>query len=130
MLISSWSIALITLTIGTIVYSYIWYVGVNKEWGEGLKGLPLSLAHVALSRLDDQPMHTKNFRPQILTFVKCIFDEQEQRWIIEHEKLLDFLSQLKAGKGLILLATVIEGLLGILIFVRMCTFISVTVCID
>lgn len=110
MFISSWYIALVTIAIGAIVYSYIWYAGVNKEWGEGLKGLPMSLAHVALSKLDDRPMHTKNFRPQILTFLKCIFDENQHRWIIDHEKLLDLLSQLKAGKGLTILATVIKGL--------------------
>ena len=109
MLISSWYIALITLAIGAIVYSYIWYAGVNKEWGEGLKGLPLSLAHVALSRLDDRPMHTKNFRPQILTFIKCIFNEYQHRWVIDHDKMLHLLSQLKAGKGLVIVATVIQG---------------------
>ncbi|CAF0780703.1 unnamed protein product [Rotaria sordida] len=109
MLISSWYIALISLAIGIIVYIYIWYAGANKEWGEGLKGLPMSIAHVALSRLDDRPMHTKNFRPQILAFIKCIYNENQHRWMIEHEKVLDLLSQLKAGKGLIILATVIKG---------------------
>ena len=109
MLISSWYIALIALAIGGIVYGYIWYAGVNKEWGEGLKGLPMSLAHVALARLDDRPMHTKNFRPQILTFIKCSYHESQHRWAIEHEKMLDLLSQLKAGKGLVILATVIQG---------------------
>ncbi|CAF3507605.1 unnamed protein product [Rotaria sp. Silwood1] len=109
MLISSWYIALISLAIGVIVYIYIWYAGANKEWGEGLKGLPMSIAHVALSRLDDRPMHTKNFRPQILAFIKCIYNENQHRWMIEHEKVLDLLSQLKAGKGLIILATVIQG---------------------
>jgi potassium/chloride transporter 4/5/6 len=111
MLISSWYIALITLAIGAIVYIYIWYAGANKEWGEGLKGLPMSIAHVALSRLDDRPMHTKNFRPQILAFIKCIYNENQHRWMIEHEKVLDLLSQLKAGKGLVILATVIQGLI-------------------
>jgi potassium/chloride transporter 4/5/6 len=112
MLISSWYIALITLIIGAIVYIYIWYAGVNKEWGEGLKGLPMSIAHVALSHLDNQRlMHTKNFRPQILTFLKCIYNENQHRWIIEHEKILDLLSQLKAGKGLIILATIIQGMI-------------------
>ncbi len=111
MLISSWYIALITLAIGAIVYLYIWYAGANKEWGEGLKGLPISIAHVALSHLDDRPMHTKNFRPQILTFIKCVYNENQHRWMIEHEKVLDLLSQLKAGKGLVILATVIQGLI-------------------
>jgi hypothetical protein len=31
--------------------------------------------------------------------------------MIEHEKVLDLLSQLKAGKGLVILATVIQGLI-------------------
>lgn len=109
MLISSWYIALIALVIGAIVYIYIWYARANKEWVEGLKGLPISIAHVALSHLDDRPMHTKNFRPQILVFLECNYNEDQHRWLIEHEKILDLLSQLKAGKGLIILSTIIKG---------------------
>ncbi|CAM4755083.1 unnamed protein product [Rotaria magnacalcarata] len=112
MLISSWYIALISLVVGAIVYIYIWYTGANKEWGEGLKGLPMSVAHVALSHLDDRPTHTKNFRPQILAFIKCIYNENQHRWMIQHEKILDLLSQLKAGKGLVIVATVIQGKYG------------------
>ncbi|CAF1277961.1 unnamed protein product [Adineta ricciae] len=109
MFISSWLMALITLAVGAIVYLYIWYSGANKEWGEGLKGLPISIAHVALSHLSDQASHTKNFRPQILVFLKCLYNESQHRWMIEHENVLNLLSQLKAGKGLVILATVIEG---------------------
>ena len=103
--------ALITLVVGAIVYLYIWYWGANKEWGEGLKGLPISIAHVALSHLSDHASHTKNFRPQILVFLKCLYNESQRRWMIEHENVLNLLSQLKAGKGLVILATVIEGLI-------------------
>ena len=98
MLISSWYIALITLAIGAIVYIYIWYAGANKEWGEGLKGLPMSIAHVALSHLDDRPMHTKNFRPQILVFLKCFYNENQHRWMIEHEKVFRFIESIKSWK--------------------------------
>ncbi|CAF1404635.1 unnamed protein product [Didymodactylos carnosus] len=108
MFIASWYFALITCVLALFIYKYIEYTGATKEWGEGLRGLDYVAARVALQRLDNQrPTHTKNWRPQILAFIKCKYTTKH--WSFSHEKFLDILSQLKAGKGLIMTASVLKG---------------------
>lgn len=51
------------------------------------------------------PPHTKNWRPQLLCLVKLNPDTLE----LKANKLLTFASQLKAGKGLTIVASVLEG---------------------
>lgn len=51
------------------------------------------------------PPHTKNWRPQLLCLSKLNPDTLEVR----ANKLLTFASQLKAGKGLTIVASVLEG---------------------
>ncbi|XP_010221114.1 PREDICTED: solute carrier family 12 member 5-like [Tinamus guttatus] len=76
----------------------------EKEWGDGIRGLSLSAASYALLRLEEGPPHTKNWRPQLLVLVR---PDQEQN--VVHPQLLSFTSQLKAGKGLTIVASVLEG---------------------
>ena len=59
-----------------------------------MKGLQMSSARYALLRLNEGPPHTKNWRPQILTLVKL-----DSEYRIAKDQLLDFVTQLKAGKG-------------------------------
>lgn len=33
-----------------------------KEWGDGIRGLSLNAARYALIRLEEVPLHTKNWR--------------------------------------------------------------------
>lgn len=75
----------------------------EKEWGDGMRGLALSAARYSLLRLEDAPPHTKNWRPQILMLVNFNADMPKYR------KIFSLVSQLKAGKGLTVSATVIEG---------------------
>ncbi|KAJ3585308.1 hypothetical protein NHX12_014029 [Muraenolepis orangiensis] len=85
MFISSWYYALVAMVIAGMIYKYIEYHGAEKEWGDGIRGLSLSAARYALLRLEEGPPHTKNWR------------------------LLTFASQLKAGKGLTIVGTVLGG---------------------
>uniref|UniRef100_A0A915BHS6 Amino acid permease/ SLC12A domain-containing protein n=1 Tax=Parascaris univalens TaxID=6257 RepID=A0A915BHS6_PARUN len=101
MFISAWHFALVAIFIGAAVYKYIEYAGAEKEWGDGLRGLGLSAARFALLSIDTRPQHTKNWRPQLL--VLSPEDEESE------EGLLSFVSQLKAGKGLTLVARCVEG---------------------
>ena len=55
----------------------------------------MSAAKKAILQLGDKPVHTKNWRPQILLLAHL--DETCTK--ISHPKLLDFCSQLKAGRG-------------------------------
>ncbi|XP_050432923.1 solute carrier family 12 member 4 isoform X1 [Adelges cooleyi] len=103
MFMSSWYFALIALGMAGIIYKYIEYRGAEKEWGDGMRGLALSAARYSLLRLEDAPPHTKNWRPQILMLVNFNAD------LPKYRKIFSFVSQLKAGKGLTVSATVIEG---------------------
>ncbi|XP_077976194.1 solute carrier family 12 member 4-like isoform X2 [Styela clava] len=104
MFISSWYYALIALVIAAFIYKYIEYRGAEKEWGDGLRGLQLTTARYALLRLEDGPPHTKNWRPQLLILMK-LDDELKPK----HKQMLSFAQQLKAGKGFMLVSSVIEG---------------------
>ncbi|XP_022668588.1 solute carrier family 12 member 4-like isoform X3 [Varroa destructor] len=104
MFLSSWYYALMAMAIAGIVYKYIEYRGAEKEWGDGLRGLALSAARFSLLRLEEGPPHTKNWRPQVLVLCKLNND-----YLPKHRKMITFASQLKAGKGLTIVASVLEG---------------------
>uniref|UniRef100_A0A6I8SHH3 Solute carrier family 12 member 6 n=1 Tax=Xenopus tropicalis TaxID=8364 RepID=A0A6I8SHH3_XENTR len=104
MFISSWYYALISMVIAGMIYKYIEYQGAEKEWGDGIRGLSLSAARFALLRLEEGPPHTKNWRPQLLVLVKLDSDLH-----VSQPRLLSFASQLKAGKGLTIVGSVLLG---------------------
>ncbi|KAJ8268729.1 hypothetical protein COCON_G00113360 [Conger conger] len=104
MFISSWYYAIVAMVIAGMIYKYIEYHGAEKEWGDGIRGLSLSAARFALLRLEEGPLHTKNWRPQLLVLLKL--DEDAH---VKSPRLLTFASQLKAGKGLTIVGTVISG---------------------
>ncbi|KAM8850834.1 solute carrier family 12 member 7-like isoform 2-T2 [Spinachia spinachia] len=104
MFICSWYYALVAMVIAGCLYKYIEYRGAVKEWGDGIRGLSLNAARYALIRLEEVPLHTKNWRPQLL--VLCKLDSELG---VKHPRLLTFTSQLKAGKGLTIVSSVLEG---------------------
>ncbi|XP_011485954.1 solute carrier family 12 member 6 isoform X2 [Oryzias latipes] len=104
MFISSWYYAIVAMVIAGMIYKYIEYHGAEKEWGDGIRGLSLSAARYALLRLEEGPPHTKNWRPQLLVLLKL--DEDAH---VKSPQLLTFASQLKAGKGLTIVGTVVSG---------------------
>ncbi|XP_062336801.1 solute carrier family 12 member 7-like isoform X3 [Osmerus eperlanus] len=104
MFISSWYYALVAMLIAGCIYKYIEYRGAEKEWGDGLRGLSLNAARYALIRLEESPPHTKNWRPQLLVLLKLDSDLG-----VKHPRLLSFTTQLKAGKGLTIVSSVLEG---------------------
>lgn len=125
MFLSSWIYTLCAMGLAAFIYKYIEYRGAEKEWGDGIRGLALSAARFSLLRLEEGilsfklfavitrtnfffvtgPPHTKNWRPQLLCLVKLNPDTLE----LKAHKLLTFASQLKAGKGLTIVASVLEG---------------------
>ncbi|OCT60495.1 solute carrier family 12 member 5 isoform X2 [Xenopus laevis] len=104
MFICSWYYALVAMLIAGLIYKYIEYRGAEKEWGDGIRGLSLSAARYALLRLEEGPPHTKNWRPQLLVLVRV---DQDQN--VVHPQLLSLTSQMKAGKGLTIVGSVVEG---------------------
>ncbi|XP_060063125.1 solute carrier family 12 member 4-like [Ylistrum balloti] len=104
MFISSWYYALAAIALAAFIYKYIEYKGAEKEWGDGIRGLAMSAARYSLLRLQQGPPHTKNWRPQILVLMKL--DDNLQP---KYPNMINFASQLKAGKGLTLVNSVVEG---------------------
>ncbi|XP_019760513.2 solute carrier family 12 member 6 isoform X2 [Dendroctonus ponderosae] len=104
MFMTSWYLALLAMGMAGVIYKYIEYRGAEKEWGDGIRGLALSAARFSLLRLEEGPPHTKNWRPQILLLLKFTPDLE-----LEHRKYVSFVSQLKAGKGLVICASVLAG---------------------
>ncbi|XP_055003434.1 solute carrier family 12 member 7 isoform X1 [Sorex araneus] len=104
MFICSWYYALSAMLIAGCIYKYIEYRGAEKEWGDGIRGLSLNAARYALLRVEHGPPHTKNWRPQVLVMLSL---DAEQR--VKHPRLLSFTAQLKAGKGLTIVGSVLEG---------------------
>ncbi|TNN76501.1 Solute carrier family 12 member 5 [Liparis tanakae] len=104
MFICSWYYAIVAMVIAGSIYKYIEFAGAEKEWGDGIRGLSLSAARYALMRLEEGPPHTKNWRPQLLTLVST---DSEQN--VEQPRLLSLTNQLKAGKGLTIVGTALEG---------------------
>uniref|UniRef100_A0A8C4HCF1 Solute carrier family 12 member 5b n=1 Tax=Dicentrarchus labrax TaxID=13489 RepID=A0A8C4HCF1_DICLA len=104
MFICSWYYAIIAMGIATCIYKYIEFCGAEKEWGDGIRGISLSAARFALMRLEEGPPHTKNWRPQILVLVSV---DSEQN--VEQPRLISLTNQLKAGKGLTIVGTSVQG---------------------
>uniref|UniRef100_A0A1I8JVB5 Uncharacterized protein n=1 Tax=Anopheles merus TaxID=30066 RepID=A0A1I8JVB5_ANOME len=104
MFMTSWYFALIAMGMAVLIYKYIEYRGAEKEWGDGIRGIALSAARYSLLRLEEGPPHTKNWRPQILMLAKLNDD-----FTPKYRKLFSFVSQLKAGKGLAVVVSLIPG---------------------
>uniref|UniRef100_A0A671XFS3 Solute carrier family 12 member 5b n=1 Tax=Sparus aurata TaxID=8175 RepID=A0A671XFS3_SPAAU len=104
MFICSWYYAIVAMGIATCIYKYIEFCGAEKEWGDGIRGISLSAARFALMRLEEGPPHTKNWRPQILVLVSV---DAEQN--VEQPRLISLTNQLKAGKGLTIVGTSVQG---------------------
>jgi potassium/chloride transporter 4/5/6 len=105
------------------------YAGAEKEWGDGLKGLALSAARFALLNVDSRGItHTRNWRPQLVgkihnlsfitftlhTFQLVLYPSKKKADLYSNledtrKGLLAFVAQLKAGKGLTLVAECVEG---------------------
>ena len=54
--------------------------------------------------MEDGPPHTKNWRPQILVLAKL-----DDKLNVKHKRLFTLAAQLKAGKGLTIGCTIVEG---------------------
>lgn len=104
MFMCSWYYAIVAMGIATCIYKYIEFCGAEKEWGDGIRGISLSAARFALMRLEEGPPHTKNWRPQLLVLVNL---DSEQN--VEQPRLLSLTNQLKAGKGLTIVGTSVQG---------------------
>ena len=63
-------------------FCYCMYYRAEKEWGDGVSGLSLQAARYSLLQLEEKPLHTKNWRPQMLILVKL-----NNNLILSHPKV-------------------------------------------
>ncbi|XP_071276352.1 solute carrier family 12 member 4-like [Agelaius tricolor] len=70
MFVTCWHCALLALGIGATAYKYLEFRSAQSEWGEGLRGLSLSAARLALLRLEDGRPPPPSLRPQLLVLSK------------------------------------------------------------
>ena len=90
-----------------LLYGYIQYRKVEAQWGDGMRGLRYARARNNLEQLEqlDQTQHTKNWRPQVIALCKLGPPGQS----LNQPKLLGLLAQLKGGRGLCILGSVLPG---------------------
>uniref|UniRef100_A0A915JFL8 Uncharacterized protein n=1 Tax=Romanomermis culicivorax TaxID=13658 RepID=A0A915JFL8_ROMCU len=116
MLGSNWYYSIMVILLTGAIYKYIEYKGLRtsnpfmfyfrakKEWGDGIRGLALSTAQYSLLKAEENRMNAQNWRPQLLVLLKLEPGEENM-----NRKMLLFANQLKAGRGLTMAATLIEG---------------------
>jgi len=91
--------------IAACIYFAIGRYGAQKEWGDSVKGLHMSMAISSLKRYGANiSTHTKNWRPQILLLNKLDAENAE----VKYPQLLTFVNALKEGKGLLIIKTFID----------------------
>ncbi|BBN10036.1 protein MpCCC2 [Marchantia polymorpha subsp. ruderalis] len=100
-----WAIAAVALLVA--LYIYIDYRQVEVDWGTGLGGLRLQLAVQSILAVGHEARYSVNWRPQLL----CLCKPRSARSSDDHDnqEFLSFVSQLKKGRGLCVMATILEG---------------------
>ncbi|VDK47476.1 unnamed protein product [Anisakis simplex] len=102
-----WDYALVSCVLCLAIYKYVEWKGAKKEWGDGIRGLALSTAQYSLMKIEDKDPHPKNFRPQLLLLFSMPWSKETID--LRYLKLLNFASQLKAGRGLSIAVAFIRG---------------------
>uniref|UniRef100_A0A914UYK5 Solute carrier family 12 member 6 n=1 Tax=Plectus sambesii TaxID=2011161 RepID=A0A914UYK5_9BILA len=102
-----WYYAILSLCLCLAIYKYVEWKGAKKEWGDGIRGLALTTAQYSLMKIEDKDPHPKNWRPQLLLLMKPYdsVDVDEQHSM----NMFHLASQLKAGKGLAVSVSFLEG---------------------
>mmetsp|Transcript_6967 Transcript_6967/g.11707 ORF Transcript_6967/g.11707 Transcript_6967/m.11707 type:complete len:1007 (-) Transcript_6967:338-3358(-) len=102
---TQWYFALAAILVVGLLYKYVEYRKVAAHWGDGMRGMRYQRARQALLELEKiSSVHTKNWRPQAIIFVKT-----DAEGALAQPNVLDFIGQLKGARGITILSTAIEG---------------------
>uniref|UniRef100_A0A914W1E8 Solute carrier family 12 member 6 n=1 Tax=Plectus sambesii TaxID=2011161 RepID=A0A914W1E8_9BILA len=102
-----WDFATLSLCLCLTIYKYVEWKGAKKEWGDGIRGLALTTAQYSLMKIEDKDPHPKNWRPQLLLLTKPNdADDVDEQY---NMNMFHLASQLKAGKGLAVAVSFLEG---------------------
>ncbi|KAL3688956.1 hypothetical protein R1sor_015265 [Riccia sorocarpa] len=102
-----WYWAIVACVVLVLLYIYIDYRQVEVDWGTGLGGLRLQLAVQNILAVGHEARYSVNWRPQLL----CLCKPRSARGPSDYDiqEFLSFVSQLKKGRGLCVVATILEG---------------------
>lgn len=103
MLIDQWVFAIIAIAFAFMLYKYIGYKNVKRDWGDGVRGFKYAEAANAILELGSAE-HVNNWRPQWLVLYKLGEDEIEP----EDWRLLE-LARHFGGKTMMQIVGVMEG---------------------
>uniref|UniRef100_A0A915DBS1 Amino acid permease/ SLC12A domain-containing protein n=1 Tax=Ditylenchus dipsaci TaxID=166011 RepID=A0A915DBS1_9BILA len=90
-----------------LIYKYVQWKGAKKEWGDGIRGLALTTAQYSLMKIPEKDPHPKNWRPQLLILHSMPWSKELVD--VRYLNLINFASQLKAGKGLTMVVSFLRG---------------------
>ena len=97
--------AIASIAVVSVLYKYIEYRKVTKQWGDGMRGLRMQTARQTLLSLEKlSTVHTKNWRPQVLLFARVNPDG-----LLAQPGLLPFVGQFKGARGITIISTAIQG---------------------
>lgn len=106
----NWLYAIAAVCFCLLVFAYATHNSHQVKWGDGFQGLKFQLAKNFLMKIDTAT-HTKNWRPQILVMTAATLhsgEQHEKKLTLEDPELLDFVSQLKGGRGITIVGAVCE----------------------
>ncbi|CAD7972330.1 unnamed protein product [Amoebophrya sp. A120] len=114
MFIVQWAYALVTCFLAVGLYVYVDFRAESSEWGSGLDGIKFHLALNSLLSLEETQRHKVNWRPQVLILYRVHMADLSAAAGISakrtrHHEILQFYSQLRKGRGMCVVAAVLEG---------------------
>ncbi|KAL3100303.1 hypothetical protein niasHT_027708 [Heterodera trifolii] len=98
--------ALVSVILCSSTYKYVEWKGGINEWGDGIRGLALSTAQYSLMQISEKSKDPKNWRPQLLILQSM--PGSKELFDLRYLNLLNFASQLKAGKGLTIVVSLLR----------------------
>lgn len=116
MFIISWWITIILWFVAAVLIAYVVQSAASAEWGDAVSGLMFNQIRDMLLYITrvEETHRAKNWRPQILIITRLrqrsLHDNQREYDVkVEHENLIRLAGQLKKGKGLTVVAALIQG---------------------
>mmetsp|Transcript_29306 Transcript_29306/g.76791 ORF Transcript_29306/g.76791 Transcript_29306/m.76791 type:complete len:584 (-) Transcript_29306:169-1920(-) len=101
--------ATLAMVFCAIVFGYASFNSAQAKWGDGFQGMKFQVAKNILTKMDLK-VHAKNWRPQLLVITKASItgDAQVEEELVQvHDpELLKFVSQLKGGRGFVIVGGV------------------------
>ncbi|CAK8998845.1 unnamed protein product [Durusdinium trenchii] len=105
-------IAMAAIAFCSIILAYAAYNSANTKWGDGFQGMKFQLAKNILISMDAK-LHTKNWRPQLLVVtepkMRSLSSYEGSALVFPDLGILKTASQLKNGRGFIVLGSIVTG---------------------